>query len=65
MKVKVIRRFKDKKTGDIRKKGEEFTLSKERFAEIEKVGHFVEEVKSDNNDNSDKANKNNSDKASE
>lgn len=62
MKVKVIRRFKDKKTGDIRRKGEEFTLSKERFAEIENAGHFVEEVKSDN---SDKVNKNNEEKASE
>lgn len=44
MKVKVIKKFKDKKTGNIRKKGEEFTLSKERFFEIENVGHFVEEI---------------------
>lgn len=44
MKAKVIRRFRDKRTGNIRIKGEEFTLNKDRFAEIESVGHFVEEI---------------------
>lgn len=42
MKVKVIEKFRDKKTGDIRNVGEVFTASKERFAEILKVGRFVE-----------------------
>lgn len=44
MKAKVLVKFKDKKTGKIRKVGEVFTLSKDRYEEILKVGKLVEEV---------------------
>ena len=37
MKVKVLKEFKDKETGKIRKPGEVFTLTKKRFDEIEKT----------------------------
>ena len=47
MKVKVLVKFRDKKTGKIRQKDDIFTVSKERFAEILKVGNFVEEVKAE------------------
>lgn len=45
MKVKVITKFKDKETGEIRRKGSTFTCSEERYNEILKIGAFVEEVK--------------------
>ena len=44
MKVKTIVRFRDLKENKIREIGEEFTVSKERYDEILKVGNFVEEV---------------------
>lgn len=47
MKVKVLKRFKDKHTGKVHKEGETFTCKKERFEEILKVGAFVEECKED------------------
>ena len=47
MKVKVLKKFKDKHTGKVHKVDEVFTVSKERFAEIQSVGNLVEEVKED------------------
>lgn len=46
MKVKVIKTFIDKIENITRKKGDVFTISKERFDEINssKFGKFVEEV---------------------
>ncbi|MCC8164502.1 MAG: hypothetical protein LIO86_15385 [Lachnospiraceae bacterium] len=44
MKVKVIRKFRDKETKIVHKAGEVLILSKKRFAEIQKAGSFVEEV---------------------
>ncbi len=43
MKVKTIKRFKDKHTGKVHKVGDVFTVNKDRFAEIIKSGKFVEE----------------------
>lgn len=45
MKVKVLKKFKDKKTGKVRHVDEIFTVSKERYEEILKVGELIEEVK--------------------
>lgn len=45
MKIKVIKRFKDKNSGKIYKVGDVLTVSKERFAEIVKAGPYVEEYK--------------------
>lgn len=46
MKVKVTNKFVDNAEGEVlRKVGDEFTVSKERFEEIERAGDFVKEVK--------------------
>lgn len=45
MKAKVLKRFKDKYSGEIHKEGETITISKERYKEILKVAPLVEEVK--------------------
>lgn len=45
MKVKVLKKFRDKHTGEIYKRGEIITVSKKRFAEILTVAPLVEEVK--------------------
>ena len=45
MKVKVIKRFKDKHNGTIYERDEILTISKKRFAEILSVGEFVEEIR--------------------
>lgn len=45
MKAKVLKRFKDKHTGELHLKGSTITVSKERFEEIQTVGPFVEAVK--------------------
>lgn len=46
MQVRVLKKFKDKHTGNIHKVGEVFRASKERFAEIQSVDkNLVEEVK--------------------
>lgn len=45
MKAKVVSPFVDKVTKKYRNIGEEFEVSKERFAEIKKAGRFVVEVK--------------------
>lgn len=45
MKVKVLKSFRDKYSGEIRKKGSTITVSKDRYAEILKKGPLVEEVK--------------------
>lgn len=47
MRVKTIKRFKDKHTGKVHKVGDVFTVNKERFAEIIKEGKFVEEFVED------------------
>ena len=46
MKVRVIRDFYDLANNDtLRKVGDEFIVSQERFEEILSVGDFVEEIK--------------------
>ena len=45
MKVKVVKKFKDKHTKKIHKKEEELELSEERVKEILQKGPFVENVK--------------------
>ena len=45
MKVKVLKRFKDKHTDEIHEKGKVMDVTKTRYKEILKVGVFVEEVK--------------------
>ena len=45
MKAKVIKRFKDKHTGELHQKGTTITITKERFEEILSVGPFIEAVK--------------------
>lgn len=45
MKAKVLKRFKDKHTGELHQKGATITISKERYEEILSVGPFVEALK--------------------
>ena len=45
MKVICLENFKDKHTQKLHKKGEVFTVNKERYAEILTVGKLVEEYK--------------------
>lgn len=47
MKAKVIMPFKDKEANKVRNTKEEFEVSKERFAEINKSGRFIVEVKNE------------------
>lgn len=54
MKVKTLVKFRDLKEGVTREIGEEFVCSKARFAEILKVGPFVEEVKAEKTAKQDK-----------
>lgn len=44
MMVKVVAKFRDKKTGEIRNIGDEFRVSKARYEEILEVGEFVKPV---------------------
>ena len=44
MKAKVLRKFKDKYTGEIYDKGEVITITKKRFKEILEVAELVREV---------------------
>jgi hypothetical protein len=44
MKVKVLKKFIDKHSGEIHEEGKILTVSKDRFDEILKVGKFVEEI---------------------
>lgn len=44
MRVRVIKKYQDKHTRAIHEVGKEITISKERFAEIEKAGKYVEPV---------------------
>lgn len=37
MKAKVLKRFRDKETGEMREAGDEFTCTKKRFAAIRSV----------------------------
>ncbi len=45
MKVKVIKKFRDKYSGEYYKVGKILVISKERYDEIIKVAPLVEEVK--------------------
>lgn len=45
MKVKVIKNFKDKHTGEFHKTGKVMNISKKRYEEILTVGKLVEEYK--------------------
>ena len=45
MKVKVLKKFKDKHTGEIRKVDDVLIVSKKRYEEILKAGNYVEECK--------------------
>ena len=45
MKVRVIKKFRDKVTGEVRKVGDEFTCTKKRYNEILLVDALVEEIK--------------------
>ena len=45
MKVRVLRRFKDRHNGKRYKVGDEVIISKARFEEILSVGPFVEAIK--------------------
>lgn len=45
MKAKVLKRFRDKHTGELHKEGTTLTIPKERFDEILTAGPFVEAVK--------------------
>lgn len=46
MKVKVLEKFKDLKENVIRNPGDEFTLTKDRFEEInKKLPGYLEEIK--------------------
>ncbi len=47
MKVRVIKPFRDKHTNEIRRKGQEIEVTKERYEELSSAafGPFVEEVK--------------------
>jgi hypothetical protein len=44
MKVKVLKTFLDKVTGELHKVGDEFTCTKKRYTEILSVDALVEEV---------------------
>lgn len=44
MKVKVIKEFVDKHTGELHKVGSSFSCDKERFEEIKNAGDFVKEI---------------------
>lgn len=45
MKAKVLRRFRDRYTGELYKEGKVLNISKERFDEIQAVATLLEEVK--------------------
>lgn len=44
MKVKVIKKFRDKETKITHAVGDIMTISKKRFTQIQKVGNFVVEI---------------------
>lgn len=48
MKAKVLKRFKDKYSGEIHEAGDIITVTKKRFKEILEVGVLVEEVTEEN-----------------
>ena len=50
MKAKVVQKFIDKHTGEVRDVNDEFTCTKKRFNEILSAGDFVVEVKEDKAD---------------
>ena len=45
MKVKVLKKFIDKRTNKINEVGSIIDISKERYEEITAVGNYVEEIK--------------------
>ena len=58
MKVKVIRKFRDKYTGELHRKGDFLEITEERYAEIMSVGNLVRQVAQNDaqNTSSDSAN---------
>ena len=48
MKVKVLKPFKDKITGELHKVDDIFTCTKKRYNEILSVDELVEEIKEEN-----------------
>lgn len=44
MKVKVTRKFRDKYTGELHRKGDCLEITEERYAEIMSVGNFVYQI---------------------
>lgn len=47
MKAVVLKRFRDKETGEMREAGDEFTCTKKRFAEIKSVDPGLVEEKAE------------------
>lgn len=47
MKAKVLKKFRDKHTGEIHNPGDVIKISKKRYEEIMTVGNYVEEVKAE------------------
>jgi hypothetical protein len=50
VRAKVVQKFIDKHTNEVRNVGDEFTCTKKRFNEILSVGEFVVEIKEDKAD---------------
>lgn len=69
MRVRVVNKFKDIVTGEIRNTNDEFDCTEERYDQIESVGHFVEMIPDSGNnmDNQDNAalNENNNGESNE
>ena len=51
MRVKVIRKFKDKYTGEYYSKGDVIDISEERYSEIMSVGQFVYKIGNNDDEN--------------
>lgn len=47
MEVKVLKKFRDRHSGEIHRAGDILTINKKRFEEILAVGLLVEEVKAE------------------
>lgn len=56
MKVKTLKRFKDKNTGAIHEVGDVFVVNKNRYEEILKAGKFVVSFESDQEETSESDN---------
>lgn len=58
MRVKVVKRFRDKHTRAIHEVGKEITINKDRYAEIKAAGKYVEPVEDDEEEHSANAEQN-------